>query len=415
MRRLWLAAVVSDIGTWVQLIVVGSLIAADTGSALKTGLVALATFMPQGIASPIGGLLADRFDRRRVFASGLAVQASMTFVLAVLLGAGVRDPLVLTVTILVGSGAGAIGAPSYSAMLPDLVPPEELMAMVSLGIYSWNAGRIVGPLLGTALTFTVGPAWTIAFNAATFVALAGAVLSVRRSFLPPVVEADDEHDDEPGGVAGVASRLVEGWQALRTTPGCWHGVVLLVLFNLTIVPFMGLVPIYAAAEFGGGTGLAGAISSAQGIGAILGSMIVTVLVARHRRSDVVARVVLVASGALAVYAMAPTATTVPIAAALLGAGAAGLFVSGASIVQRDAPPEHRGRVMAMMQTCMGTSYGIGLIVVGAIGDLIDLRVAFGLGAIGMPIAFAWLTRRSRHWRRAIDGVEHAEPVVAIAR
>ncbi|MEZ5229391.1 MAG: MFS transporter [Acidimicrobiales bacterium] len=64
-RLLWGAAVISDIGTWVQLIVVGSLVAADTGSALKTGLVALATFMPQGIASPVGGLLADRFDRRR--------------------------------------------------------------------------------------------------------------------------------------------------------------------------------------------------------------------------------------------------------------------------------------------------------------------------------------------------------------
>ena len=68
-RLLWGAAVVSDIGTWVQLIVVGSLVASGTGSAIQTGLVALATFMPQGIASPIGGLLADRFDRRRVFAT----------------------------------------------------------------------------------------------------------------------------------------------------------------------------------------------------------------------------------------------------------------------------------------------------------------------------------------------------------
>ena len=59
---MWSAAVVSDIGTWVQLIVVGSLVAAKTGSAVQTGLVALATFAPQSIASPVGGLLADRFD-----------------------------------------------------------------------------------------------------------------------------------------------------------------------------------------------------------------------------------------------------------------------------------------------------------------------------------------------------------------
>ena len=87
-RLLWGAAVVSDVGTWVQLIVVGSLVAAGTGSAIQTGLVALATFMPQGIASPVGGLLADRYDRRKVFAIALMAQALVTTVLAVVLGMG---------------------------------------------------------------------------------------------------------------------------------------------------------------------------------------------------------------------------------------------------------------------------------------------------------------------------------------
>ncbi|MEQ1702528.1 MAG: MFS transporter, partial [Ilumatobacteraceae bacterium] len=144
-RLLWGAAVVSDVGTWVQLIVVGSLVAAGTGSAIQTGLVALATFMPQGIASPVGGLLADRYDRRKVFAVALMAQALVTTVLAVVLGMGVRTPAVLTLLILLGSAAGATGAPSYAAMQPDLVPADELMAMVSLGVYSWNSGRIIGP------------------------------------------------------------------------------------------------------------------------------------------------------------------------------------------------------------------------------------------------------------------------------
>ena len=106
-RLLWSAAVVSDIGTWVQLIVVGSLIAANTGSAIQTGLVALATFAPQGIASPVGGLLADRFDRRKVFATALIVQALVTTALAVTLGLGVRTPAVLILLILLASAAGA--------------------------------------------------------------------------------------------------------------------------------------------------------------------------------------------------------------------------------------------------------------------------------------------------------------------
>ena len=395
MRLLWSAAVISDAGTWVQLIVVGSLVAATTGSAVQTGLVALATFMPQGIASPIGGLLADRFDRRRVFAASLLLQAVFTSVLAVVLGAGVRQPGVLSALILLSSAAGSLGSPSYAAMLPDLVPPEELMAMVSLGVYSWNSGRMVGPLLGTGLALAVGPAWTVAFNAATFVVMAGAVSLVRQPFR---------------GVAGdgsVAERLIGGWRVLRTTPGCLHGVVLLVLLNLTAAPFMGLIPIYAKAEYGGGTGLAGVISSAQGLGAILGGVVITMLAVRHRRSFLVGRVVVVLVLALTAYALAPGAAWVIGIAAVLGASSSSLFITTSAIVQRDAPDASRGRVMSIMQASMGVSYGIGLLVIGSIGDATNLHVAFAAGAAMMLVGFGLMTARSRHWREAVDGTGSA--------
>lgn len=392
---IWTGAVFSDIGTWVQLIVVGSLVAADTGSALQTGLVALATFMPQGIASPIGGLLADRYERRRVFASALLLQAVMTGLLAVVIGLGVRDPAVLTGLILLGSAAGALGAPSYSAMLPDLVPADELMAMLSLGIYSWNGGRIVGPIIGTVLAAAVGPAWTIGFNAITFVVLSIAVSSLRRPFLPH------------GSDGSIGERLAGGWRALRTTPACWHGVVLLVLFNLTVVPFMGLIPIYAVAEFDGGRTLTGIISSAQGIGAIAGGVLVTVAVSRRRRSDLLVRIVVLEAVALVAYSLAPDAWSVSIGAAVLGAGSASLFITSSAIIQRDAPAHSRGRVMALMQACMGVSYGLGLVVIGSLGDLVDLRFAFAAGAVLMALGFWWMTQRSRHWRDAVDGDEFA--------
>jgi len=402
-RLLWGAAVVSDVGTWVQLIVVGSLVAAGTGSAVQTGLVALATFMPQGIASPVGGLLADRYDRRKVFAWALLLQAMVTVVLAVVLGMGVRAPAVLTLLILLGSAAGATGAPSYAAMQPDLVPPEELMAMVSLGVYSWNSGRIIGPLLGSVLVLAVGPAWTIGFNALSFVVMAGAVSLVRRPFRPHGAEADL--------TATVRGRLLSGWRTMRATPGCWHGVVLLVIFNLTIVPFMGLIPIYVNLEFGGGTGLTGAVASAQGIGAILGGVTITMLAARHRRSYLLARLVLVLSLALWNYALAPNMAWLIVGSAVLGACSASIFITSSAIVQRDAPSASRGRVMSIMQAAMGISYGIGLLFIGSIGDATNLRVAFAVGATLLVVSFVLLTLRSRHWRAAIDGTE----VLAIDR
>jgi MFS family permease len=393
--------VVSDIGTWVQLIVVGSLVAAHTGSAVQTGLVALATFAPQSIASPVGGLLADRFDRRKVFAAALMVQALVTTALAVTLGVGVREPAVLIVLILLASAAGATGAPSYAAMLPDLVPPEELMAMVSLGVYSWNSGRIIGPLLGTALVLLAGPAWTIGFNAASFVVLAVAVALVRRSFRP-TTRTDGT----------IVDRLVGGWRTLRSTPGCFHGVALLVLYNLTVVPFIGLIPIYLRAEYGGGTGMTGAVASAQGAAAIIGGVTVTMLAHRHPRSLLIGRLIVMLSLALGLYAAAPNVAFVVAASALLGGAGAGFFIASSAIIQRDAPEGSRGRVMSIMQAAMGVSYGLGLLFIGSIGDATNLHLAFGVGAVLLLVGFGLLTLRSRHWRTAVDGGRR--PAVALA-
>ncbi len=392
-RLLWGAAVISDIGTWVQLIVVGSLVAAGTGSAVQTGLVALATFMPQGIASPIGGLLADRYDRRKVFASALMLQALVTTALAIALGLGVRTPAVLTLLILLGSAAGATGAPSYAAMQPDLVPPHELMQMVSLGVYSWNSGRVVGPLLGSVMVLAVGPAWTIGFNAASFVVMATAVTLVRRPFRPH------------GAVGTVRERLLGGFQAMRSTPGCWHALVMLALFNFTIVPFMGLIPIYVRAEFNGGTGLTGVVASAQGIGAIVGGILVTMLAARYGRSTLVGWVAIGVSIALAAYALAPNQAWVIAIAMVLGGGWSSTFIALSAVIQRDAPPASRGRVMSLMQATLGISYGTGLLFIGVIGDLSTMRIAFGVGAVVGLLGFGLLTWRARNWRAALDGDE----------
>jgi len=393
--RLLLGAwVVSDIGTWVQLIVVGSLVAADTGSAVQTGLVALATFMPQGISAPVGGLLADKFDRRKVFASALLGQASVTTVLAIVLGFGVRSPLVLTLLILLSSAAGALGAPSASAMQPDLVPPDELVAMISLGVYSWNGGRIVGPLLGSVLVLAIGPAWTVGFNALSYVVLATAVAMLRRSFLPP--GADDLNST-------IRRRLLTGLRTVRVNRGCVHGVVLLVMFNLTLVPFMGLIPIYVAAEYNGSTLMAGAVASAQGIGAILGGGLVAWLAVRRSRSALIKGVQFTMTGALFAYAWAPSVVWLVLCAAVLGGCVAAMFIMATSIIQRDAPPSGRGRVLSVMQAAMGISYGLGLLFVGSLGDLINLRVAFSIGATLTLLAFAALTIRSRNWRAAVDG------------
>lgn len=391
-RRLWFAAVMSDIGTWVQLIVVGVLIASDTGSALRTGLVAVATFMPQGLAAPIGGLLADRFDKRRVFASGLVLQATMTGALAAVLASGVRTPSVLTVLILLSSVGGSLGQPSYAAMLPELVPPEELMAILSLGIFSWNGGRVIGPILASALAASVGPAGTVAFNALTFLVLAVVVSMVRQEFPP--------HADDPGSIG---ERLADGWRTTRSTPACWLGIVLAVHFSVTVVGFMGLIPIYAKSLFDGGTGVTGALASAQGIGAIVGGIVATWLATRYGRSSLMVGVIVLLPVALVAYALAPTVPFAIVGIALLGFAATPYFIITSSIIQRDAPAASRGRVMSINQAFSGLSYGCGLIFLGGLADLTDIRSALVIGGVLMAVGVVVILGRTPNWRTTVDG------------
>jgi len=401
----WGSGLLSDVGTWVQLIVVGSLVAKSTGSALYTGLTALALLTPQGVCAPIGGLLADRYDRRRVFAWALCLQGAATAVLAVVLGVGVRQPLILSAIIVVSSTGGALGQPAFQAMLPDLVPPEELMAMVALGIYSWNGGRIIGPVLGSVLVALVGPAWTVGFNAMSFVVMAVAVSLLRRSFMPPASDVSD----------GVVARFRVGLRATRRVPGCRHGTLLIVILGFAVAPFVGLIPIYARTTFHGGTGLAGVFSALQGVGAIAGGLLFTVLAVRYGRGQMVLAALTCVVAAYAVYATAPSAVVAGAAIVALGAGTASIFTASLSIIQRDAPAAERGRILSIMQAANGFSYGVGVLWISVIGDWIDLRVAFLVATATTVLMVAGFGYRARDWRSVIDDEarhEGAEPALA---
>ena len=152
-------------------------------------------------------------------------------------------------------------------------------------------------------------------------------------------------------------------------------------------------------EYHGGTGLAGMVASAQGVGAIIGGVTITLLAHRHPRSLLVGRLIMMSALGLGLYAAAPNAAWVVCASGLLGGAASGFYISSSTIVQRDSPPGSRGRVMSIMLSAQGVSYGIGLMFIGSIGDAVNLHLAFGVGAVLLLAGFGLITLRSRHWRR----------------
>jgi MFS family permease len=396
----WAAGAISDIGTWVQLAAIGSVVAASSGSAASTALIAAATFAPQGICAPIGGVLADRHDRRRLFLTTLGLQTVLTTALAVLVASGVRNPSLLAALVLVQSGSGSLGSPAMQAILPDLVPPSELTAASALGLTGWNMGRVIGPLLAAVLV-PFGAEWAVGANAVSFGAMWLVIASLRRRFAPHGGEAN-----------GIARELAEGFGALRRTPGCVVAVTTMSLMHLILIPFMGLVPATAQALLGGEgaseqrvTSTASWLMAAQGIGAIVGSVLVASLLHRWLRSRLVAGALSIAGALLAIHAALPQAWMTAVVIAPLGAFIAMGQSSMGGVVQRDAPTAHRGRVLSWFQGCVGLSYGIGLWSMGQIADRVGLVDTFIGCAVVTVVLLAMVARPGGRWAQAVDGAE----------
>jgi MFS family permease len=396
----WASGAASDIGTWVQLAAIGSLVAASSGSARSTALVAAATFAPQGICSPIGGVLADRYDRRRIFLCTLGSQTVLTTLIAVAIANGVRSPTALSLMVLFQAGSGSLGGPSMQAILPDLVPKAELTAAVSLGLTGWNAGRVVGPVLA-ALLVPFGTHWAIGANAISFAILWCAIASLRKAFPP----ASRLH--EPMHV-----ELADGIVTLVRTRGCVAAVLSVVALHLTLVPFMGMVPSTARAlmaDNGQRTDessvarTASWLMSAQGIGAIVGSILVATLLHHTSRSRLLSVVLALAAALLVAYALAPSVAVAIAVIAPLGACIAVAQSSFGGVVQRDAPSEHRGRVLSWYGGCLGLSYGIGLWSVGSLADRVGLETAFVVTGLLAAALVVVATRISNAWAEAMDG------------
>jgi MFS family permease len=143
----WAAAFVSNIGTWMESVSVGAYVTDVTDQALWAGLVAAAAFLPTGLMGPIGGAMADRFDRRRILLASNALNLLVAGVLTALFATGEPAPGVVTGLVLLAGLSFAFGFPSYQALLPDLVPREDLVGAMGLSSAQWNLGRVIGPAL----------------------------------------------------------------------------------------------------------------------------------------------------------------------------------------------------------------------------------------------------------------------------
>ncbi|CAN5627520.1 N/A [soil metagenome] len=398
------AALISNVGTWMETVAVGDLVADRTGQASWTALVAAAGFLPMGLLGPIGGAVADRLDRRKLVMTMTALQMVFAAGLVVASATGHASPPVVAVLVFGAGCVAGLGFPAYSAMLPDLVPEDQLLAAVSLTQAQWNLGRVVGPALA-GVAIALG-SYTAAFavNTVSFAAMLVALRALQLAARPPSTDT-----------ARLWARIRVGASAAWAEPGVRSAIVLISVVALTASPFIALIPAMARVRFDGDSSLTSRFVTAQGVGAVAGAFVLPALAARFGRYRMLKASFVALPVALVLYGASPT----PLLAtfALVGVGATYMFTfSGiGTVVQMRAPAELRARVLSFYFLALGVLYPVGATLQGPIADHLGLGQVTALSGVALLLVVG-IIRLVRPERLAAldDPVELSDVPVAVA-
>jgi MFS family permease len=387
-RLRWIGAFVSNVGTWMETVALGYYVADTTGRATWSALLAVGAFGPIAVLGPVGGVAADRFSRRMLMIVTTAVSAVLALVLALGVWQGWAGPGVITVLALGTGCMNALGFPAFQASVPELVPPDEVVAATGLFAVQWNLGRVVGPVFAAVVIAIGGVEWALVANALSFAAVIVAVALVA------------EHPRERPPRQPVLSAIAEAFRYGAREPGL-RSMYAVFLATLVIAsPFIAFVPQIATQVLGGDETTTAVLYVVQGVGAVAAGVAMGSVAHRFglRRTMVGALVLL--APAMVWYGVAPT---LPFAAAgLLVVGALYLaaFSAFMAVTQERAPEVLRGRLLSVNNTMLGLVYPLAALVQGALADAIGLR-AVTAGA-GVALALVLIVGR---WLR--PGLTHA--------
>jgi MFS family permease len=356
---LWTASLVSNVGTWMQTVAVGALVISRTGQASWAVLVAAGAFLPIGLLSPVGGALADRLPRRPVIAGGNFAAGLVAAVIAALVAGRHDDPYGLLALVTLQGSVSALIGPFTQAILPDLVPRSEFLAASSLNSAQWNAGRIFGPAIAGVVIAAFGYAASFTANAVSFLAVVAAVLCIRLA--PP-----------PGSQARLISSMRDGLRATWAQPSCRAATVTMGVVAFLAAPFIALVPAVALRLSQHIAAATAALTTAQGLGAVAGALILAPLALRIGRGRALAWSLALLPLSLVAYGCAGSLLLAVLALFVVGLVYMGVLAGLQTAVQLHAPAAYRGRVLGFFLVALGVAYPIGALVQGPVADHIGV-------------------------------------------
>jgi MFS family permease len=419
---LWAGGLVSDLGDWTLLIGLPVFVFQLTGSALTTSTIFVAELIPALVVGQVGGVLVDRWDRRRILVVASVLQAVL---LLPLLAVGSPDQLWIVYLVAAAqSGLARLCAPATAALIPAVVPPDELATANGLGALSQSLARLLGAPLGGLAIGMLGLGGVVAADMVTFLVAAALVAAIPATAIRQ--PTPDGSASIPGaataraatGTIAAARRFardwIDGWRTIVRVPGLGALVGIGAVSQLSQGIFVVLYVVFVLQVLGADDAAVGVIRGMQAVGGLVGGLAVGVVAARLGTRTLVGwGFIVFGLLSLAMWNAAAVTTAVPFYAtmfAILGLPAVAVSVGLLTVLQALTPPTHLGRVYAAYETSSGILQAVGVVVAGALADRIGVAPILDVQAllyVGCGVAALVLLREPRLTRTRAAGVAGA--------
>src|SRR6056297_430341 len=372
-RAFWIASLVSNLGTWIHEIGAGWLMTELNASPQMVTAVRTSMSLPVVLFALPSGVIADRFDRRRLMMMNQLMMLAVAASLAACTFSGLMTPwLLLGLTLVMGLGL-VVHAPTWQASIPELVPRPLLPQAIALGSISFNLARAAGPAVGGLVIGAFGIWAAFAVNACSFAGVLVVLWFWRR-----------EQTESSGG-RSFGQALGDGVRFVFQTVDMRHALLRVALFVFPASAMWSLLPLVAREQLRWNARGYGFLVCGLGAGAVLAAVVIQRL-RRHCSSD---RLVLLATGgfALALIGVAFSTSRVLTLALMLPLGGAWMLILTTlnSTAQLTLPRAMRARGMACYLMSLGGAMGSGAMTWGSVAEGTSPETAIAIAAVSMPI------------------------------
>jgi predicted MFS family arabinose efflux permease len=383
-RLLWGGACTSSIGTWMQEIAQNWLVLEMTNSPFLLGLDAFLGDIPIFLFSLVGGVIADRMDRRKLLLISQLIQMTSALTLATLIATHHIQVWHLLVSSFVVGTAQAFGGPAYSALVPSLVEKEDLPNAIALNSIQFNLARIIGPVLGgLALKYT-GSAWCFGLNALSFVAVMISLLRLNINFKPP--RTSDS----------ILTGMKQGISFVRKQGAMETLIIIAFLMTALAIPMITFLPVFAKNVFHQSAGTYTLFLVASGLGSITGALTVAALGNVENKGRIALSMLVALGAGITAFSLSTSVAVSCIVLFLSGGVLMCAFAMISSLVQLITPNDMRGRVMSVYNVAFRGGMPFGSVTTGWLVPIFTAPTVLsvnGLLLIGLGLYFLLIQRK----------------------